>query len=145
MVRPIFLLYRNGTSSSELLAVCLLYTSLSKIFSCKLIKNKSEPRNRLRLIFALFIDWSGSHFPRVFQLESQKEMCIRDSRRRYLRNALRWIKRPTPDIFYFFNHCFCDWFKINWLEGERTLFGLLKDRWVKFKKRQNQMRCSVSK
>ena len=32
------------------------------------------------------------------------------------------------DIFYFFNYCFCDWFKINWLESERTLFGLLKDR-----------------
>ena len=30
--------------------------------------------------------------------------------------------------FLFFNHCFCDWFKINWLESERTLFGLLKDR-----------------
>ena len=31
-------------------------------------------------------------------------------------------------IKLFTTNCFCDWFKINWLEGERTLFGLLKDR-----------------
>ena len=38
------------------------------------------------------------------------------------------MRQLPMGVSYFFNHCFCDWFKINWLESKRTLFGLLKDR-----------------